>query len=121
MIVNLLICWTWLTFIGMRLFGPGRQTTFKENKEEDGEENGGYDNFAMESESNENKGPQKSSIEEKEAEISLEELSTDKQNKNLQPSYSLPGFSRDNSKTGQNNFFQLLQFSEYLILSISQH
>ena len=90
----------------MRLFGPGRQTTFQEINESEEKDQGGYDNYALESESNENRVPQKSSIEEKEAEISLHDLDTDKHNRTLQPSYSLPGFSRDNSKTGQNEPFK---------------
>ena len=104
MLINLLICWCWLTFIGMRLFGPGRQTTYKENEKSDGDNEAAYVNYALEPEVNEDKASasKKSSIEEKDTEISLQDLNTNEPNRKLYPSFSVPEFSRDNSKTGAN-------------------
>ena len=100
MLVNLFICWLWLTFIGMRLFGPGRQTSYEEKENKEGENKSGYVNYAMEPEGKENQAPKKSSSEEKEAEMSLEDLSPNKSTRDYKPSFSVPDFSRDNSKTG---------------------
>ena len=52
MLVNLVICWIWLTFIGMRLFGPGRKITNSENVGNDDDKNG-YTNYALELDSKE--------------------------------------------------------------------
>ena len=86
----------------MRLFGPGRQTTYKENEKSDGENEAAYVNYALEPEANEDKASKKSSIEEKDTEISLQDLNTNEPNRKLYPSFSVPEFSRDNSKTGMS-------------------
>ena len=52
MLVNLVICWVWLTFIGMRLFGPGRKITTNENVGNNDDKNG-YTNYALELDSKE--------------------------------------------------------------------
>ena len=60
----------------------------------------GYVNCAIESEGKENQAPKKSSLEEKEAAMFLEDLSPNKSNRDYKPSYSVLDFSRNNSKTG---------------------
>ena len=117
MLINLLICWCWLTFIGMRLFGPGRQTTYKENEKSDGENEAAYVNYALEPEANEDKASKKSSIEERDTEISLQDLNTNEPNRKLYPSFSVPEFSRDNSKTGTNYHRIIETFSKHFVLN----
>ena len=100
MLVNLFICWLWLNFIGMRLFGPGRQTSYEEKENNDGENMGGYVNYKIKSGGKENQAPKKSSLEEKEAAMLLEDLSPNKSNKDYKHSNSGLDFSRHNSKNG---------------------
>ena len=90
----------------MRLFGPGRQTSYEEKENDDGENKGGYVNYAMEPEGKEIQTPKESSLEEKEAEMSIEDLSPNKTNRDYKPSFSVPDFSRDNSKNGLYYFLK---------------
>ena len=55
MLVNLFICWLWLTFAGMRLFGTGRQTSNKMIDENEDSETRGHINRALDLEANEDK------------------------------------------------------------------
>ena len=75
MLVNLFICWLWLTFIGMRLFGPGREITNHENGETPIDYHSGYVNYAMEQEEvKENKNVTNCIRSEKQLDIGLNEL-----------------------------------------------
>ena len=76
MLVNLFICWLWLTFAGMRLFGTGRQISNKMIDENEDSETGGHINRALDLEANDNKNSsiiknQKTSNDESESNTSL--------------------------------------------------
>ena len=75
MLVNLFICWLWLTFIGMRLFGPGRKIMSSEKV--------GYTNYALEEESNGNKIFTNYSTSENITDISLQERKPDEEQKKI--------------------------------------
>ena len=83
MIVNLFICWIWLTFVGMRLFGPGRKIMSKENKENSADYNDGYTNYALEDDSKENKNFTNLSSAGNDNIISLRELNKNKRSENV--------------------------------------
>ena len=55
MLVNLFICWLWLTFAGMRLFGPGRQTSNKIIDENEDNKKRGHNNRLIGLEANSDK------------------------------------------------------------------
>ena len=61
---------------------------------------GGYVNYEIKSGGKENQAPKKSSLEEKEAAMLLEDLSPNKSNKDYKHSNSGLDFSRHNSKNG---------------------
>ena len=100
----------------MRLFGPGRQTSYEEKENNDGENMGGDVKYKIESGGKENQAPKKSSPEEKEAAMLLEDLSPNKSIKDYKPSYSGLDFSRHNSKNGLywRNEFAIFIFLTYI-------
>ena len=73
----------WLTFVGMRLFGPGRKIMSKENKESSKDCNDGYTNYALEDDSKENTNVTNSSSRGNDNIISLRELNKNKQGENV--------------------------------------
>ena len=76
MLINLFISWLWLTFAGMRLFGPGRQTSNKMIHEDEDQKERGHSNRLIGLEANSGKNSsiienQKTSNEESETKTSL--------------------------------------------------
>ena len=81
MLVNLFICWFWLTFAGMRLFGPGRQTSNKIIDENEDHKKRGHNNRLIGLEANSDKNSsiienQTTSNDESETKTSLIALNT---------------------------------------------
>ena len=85
MLINLFISWLWLTFAGMRLFGPGRQTSNKTIDENEDNKKRGQINRLIGLEGNSDKNSsiienQKTSNDENETKTSLITSNTGNQN-----------------------------------------
>ena len=108
MVVNLLICWIWLTFIGKRLFGPGRKIMSKENEDKSSDTKIGYTNYALEDDSKENETITDISSSGNVSGISLRELKQNKQIENV---------SMENTHGNYYNYVIIIKLKMVIILS----